>query len=291
MWWSGNDLAALGRLLAAGDEGVRAMRLQVPLPDGSVPALAAGCTVGTGGHWFGALAEFTGFRAELRVYDGVAIGVMANRQDAPTGARLDELAARLGLPASVLAPPPQRRAGPLPTGVLTAEGGAAWRFAPIAPGAGPVPAAVGSVEVSDLRFHLVDDGVGWSVLERATVSVGWEDDALVVRDGDTEIASLRSVGGEPPTGERLTGAVGWWWCPAAQAVVRVTHTNDSGLLLHRGQRPPEPLQAVGSRDGRCVLAAPWGLVELDVDGPSGQIVMHRAEGLRLERLVEASRPG
>ena len=305
MWWSGNDLAALARVLLAGDVAVRAMREQVPLPDGTVPGLATGCTVGAGGAWFGALAEFTGFRAELRVYDGVAIGVMANRQDAATGARLDALAAALGLPAAPAAAAPVRRPGPVPAGVLVGVGGAPWRFHPIDPGpddaAGPrvgpaadsasaaadvapsSPAAVCRAEVGGLSFHLVADGIGWAVVERPSVTAAWEDDALVVRDAAAEIARLQPVGGVAPSSERLAVLAGWWSCPSAHTVLRVEQRAGE-LWLHRGQQPPEPLVAVGERDGRSVLAAPWGLVELDADAGHGRIVLHRAEGLRLERI-------
>lgn len=316
MWWGGADLAALGRLLLGGDDAVRAMRAQVPLPDGTVPGLATGCTVGAGGHWFGALAEFTGFRAELRVYDGVAIGAMANRQDAATGARLDALATALGLPAPPAVPPPQRRPGALPVGVLVGVGGAPWRFhlvdagsggagsaaaGPVAQAAAPVTAtpaapahvppagAVGRAEVGGLSFHLVPDGIGWSVAERPSVTAAWEDEAFVVRDGLAELARLQPTGGEPPSPTRVAGVAGWWWCPSAQSVLRVVH-QDGELWLHRGHRPAEPLVAVGAAEGRVVLAAPWGLVELDLDGDEGRVVLHRAEGLRVQRIDAASRP-
>ena len=291
MWWSGHDLAALARLLLAGDGAVQAMRAQAPLPDGTVPSLATGCTVGAGGHWFGALAEFTGFRAELRVYDGVAIGAMANRQDAPTGARLDALAAELGLPAPPSVPTPVRRSASLPAGVLVGVGGAPWRFVPLDAGSASVPGAVGRAEVGGLSFHLVADGVGWAVAERPAVTAAWEGEVFVVRDGAAEIARLQPVGGALPSDEQVAGVVGWWWCPSAQAVLRVSAGGAGELWLHRGQRPPEALVVVGSRAGRCVLAAPWGLLELDLEGSSGRVVLHRAEGLRLERLAAVSRPG
>ena len=288
MWWSGNDLAALGRALLAGGPAVRAMREQVPLPDGTVPGLATGCTVGAGGAWFGALAEFTGFRAELRVYDGVAIGAMSNRQDAGTGVRLDALAAALGLPAAPAAAAPVRRPGPVPSGVLVGVGGAPWRFHPIDPGGDTAPAAVCRAEVGGLSFHLVADGIGWSVAERSSVAAAWEDDALVVRDGAAEIARLQPVGGAAPSADRLAVLAGWWSCPSAHTVLRIEQRGDE-LWLHRGQLAPEPLVAVGEREGRSVLAAPWGLVELDADGANGRIVLHRAEGLRLERIDAADR--
>jgi hypothetical protein len=134
-----------------------------------------------------------------------------------------------------------------------------------------------------LSFHLVPDGVGWSVAERRSVSVGWEDDALVVRDGAAEIARLQPVGGAATSTDRLAALVGWWSCPSAHTVLRIEQRGDD-LWLHRGQQAPEPLVAVGEREGRSVLAAPWGLVELDADGAHGRIVLHRAEGLRLERI-------
>jgi CubicO group peptidase (beta-lactamase class C family) len=289
MWWSGNDLVALGRVLLGGDGAVQAMRQQVALPDGSVPGLATGCAVDAGGAWFGGLAEFTGFRAEIRVYDGVAIGAMANRQDAAIASRLDALAAALGLPASPVAELPVRRPGPVPTGVLVGVGGAPWRFQPIGPGIDAAsdkpasPAAVCRAEVGGLSFHLVPDGVGWSVAERRSVSAGWEDDALVVRDGTAEIARLQPVGGAPPTADRQATLAGWWSCPSAHAVLRIEQRSGD-LWLHRGQQAPELLIAVGEREGRSVLAASWGLVELDADNAYGRIVLHRAEGLRLERI-------
>jgi D-alanyl-D-alanine carboxypeptidase len=296
MWWSGHDLAALGRALLAADPAVRAMRQQVPLPDGTVPGLATGCTVGAGGAWFGALAEFTGFRAELRVYNGVAIGAMSNRQDAATGARLDALAAALGLPAAPAAAAPVRRPGPVPAGVLVGVGGAPWRFHPIAPssdaaaGALSSPAAVCRAEVGGLAFHLVADGVGWAVAERPSVTAAWEDDTLVVRDAAAEIARLQPVGGVAPSAERLAAMAGWWSCPSAHTVLRVEQRAGE-LWLHRGQQPPEPLMAVGEREARSVLAAPWGLIELDADLMHGRVVLHRAEGLRLERIDAFDRSG
>jgi hypothetical protein len=286
MWWSGHDLAALGRLLLGGDPAVQAMREQVPLPDGTVPGLATGCTVGTGGAWFGGLAEFTGFRAELRVYDGVAIGAMSNRQDAAVGARLDALAAQVGLPAAPAAPPPVRREGPLPTGVLVGVGGAPWRFHRVDTAPAHAHRAVCRAEVGGLAFHLEPDGAGWSVAERRSVTAGWEDDALVVRDGAAEIARLQTMGGVPPDAQQLAGLAGWWSCPSAHTVLRIEWLG-ADLLLHRGQQPPEPLVAVGEREGRSVLAAPWGLVELDAATGDGRIVLHRAEGLRLERIGAA----
>jgi hypothetical protein len=86
-----------------------------------------------------------------------------------------------------------------------------------------------------------------------------------------------------PSAERLAAMAGWWSCPSAHTVLRVERRAGE-LWLHRGQQPPEPLVAVGERDGRSVLAAPWGLVELDADAGHGRIVLHRAEGLRLERI-------
>ena len=62
------------------------------------------------------------------------------------------------------------------------------------------------------------------------------------------------------------------------------------LVAVRAADDPEPLVAVGERDGRSVLAAPWGLVELDLGGDTGRVVLHRAEGLRLHRLADTSRP-
>jgi hypothetical protein len=184
-------------------------------------------------------------------------------------------------------------------GVLVGVGGAPWHFRSVdaVPGAEsvatPVPAppagAVGRAEVGGLSFHLVPDGIGWAVAERPSVTAGWEDEAFVVRDGVAELTRLQPAGGEPPPPELGAGVAGWWWCPSAQAVLHVS-AHDGGLWLQRGQRPPEPLVAVGSSAGRVVLAAPWGLVELDLAGDEGRVVVHRAEGLRLQRIGQPSRP-
>ncbi len=304
MWWAGNDLVALGRSLLANDAATQAMRQQVPLPDGSLPGLATGCTIGAGGAWFGALAEFTGFRAELRVYDGVAIGAMANRQDARVGPHLDALAAALGLPASPPTAQPVRREGPVPAGVLVGVGGAPWRFEPLAaqparddqasgnraPGdsARPGSAAVCRASVGGLVFHLVPDGIGWTVAERSSIGVAWEGEALVVRDGVVEMARLLPMAGRPLGADHLDMLAGWWWCPSAHTALHITRDGDT-TWLHRGQQPPEPLVAVGEREGRVVLAAPWGLLELDADGRHGRVVLHRAEGLVLERIDAVDR--
>jgi hypothetical protein len=56
-------------------------------------------------------------------------------------------------------------------------------------------------------------------------------------------------------------------------------------MLQRGQTVPEPMVPVGDRAGRWVMAAPWGLLELDHDGHAGRVILHRAEGLELQRLI------
>jgi hypothetical protein len=136
-----------------------------------------------------------------------------------------------------------------------------------------------------LSFHLVTSGDGWQVSELPSHSAGWEGDEFVLRDGPMERARLQEVGGARPTTTEMAGLTGWWWCPAADTTLRVTET-DGGLALQRGQSAPEPLLPAGDRDGRWVLAAPWGLLEFDHDGRHGRVVLHRAEGLRIRRLVD-----
>lgn len=293
MWWSGHDLLALGQTLlqsataadGEGDAVVEAMRRQVPLPDSSLPTLATGCTVSADGSWFGGLAEFTGFCAELRVYPdhGVAIGAMSNRQDGRLGQLLDAVAARLDVAPPALSAPATRRAGPAPSGTLIGMGGAPWHFRPADAAAG-APAGAITATVGTLSFHLVASGDEWQVSELPSHSAGWEGDEFVLRDGSAERARLQEVGGVGPTAHEMNGLAGWWWCPAAATALRVTET-DGGLFLQRGQSAPEPLLPAGDRDGRWVLAAPWGLLEFDHGGRHGRIILHRAEGLRIRRLV------
>ncbi len=285
MWWSGRDLAALGRTLLDGtDSSVRGLREQRPLPDGTIPTLASGCVVDPAG-WFGAMAEFVGFRAELRVDPArhVAIGAMANLQDAPVGPLLDALADALGLPGRRPITAPSPEPGPVPDGVLVGIGGAPWRF-----DATSDDAAVCQAHVGGLAFRLAPAGDAWRVVERPSVLAAWERGELVVRDGGAEIARLAAVGGTPATGTDLEGVAGWWWCPPARATLAI-ECADGSLHLRRGQRPAEPLLPVGDRDGRWVFAAPWGLVELDRDGDAGLVVLHRAECLPLQRLLPARR--
>jgi hypothetical protein len=291
MWWSGNDLAAFGRLLLGGglptaagsDSCVRRMRQQLALPDGTLPELAHGCLVSREG-WFGALAEFTGFRAEVRVYadDGVALGAMSNQQDAPIGALLDSVAAVLGVAGGSVAEVPAPTSGPVPDGVLVGVGGAPWIFRRPVAADDSADTAV-DVEVGTLRFALEAAGPAWRVRGRPAMRVAWEGADLVVRDADREVARLRSVGGRLAGPDELSDLAGWWWCPSADAVLHVERTA-GGLVLRRGQSAPEPLVPVGERHDRWVLAAPWGLLELDRDGMAGVVVLHRAEGLPLQRL-------
>jgi hypothetical protein len=117
-----------------------------------------------------------------------------------------------------------------------------------------------------------------------SLTAGWEGDDFVLRDGPAERARLHEVGGALPTAPELAGVEGWWWCPSAAVTLRVIES-DGGWMLQRGQSTPEPLQPAGDRDGRWVLAAPWGLVELDHDGLVGRVVLHRAEGLAVHRLA------
>lgn len=288
MWWSGNDLAAFGRMLLGGglptetgsDSCVRRMRQQLALPDGTVPDLAHGCLVSRDG-WFGALAEFTGFRAEVRVHpaDGVAIAAMTNQQDAPIGALLDSVAASMGVAGGSAAEVPDPTPGPTPDGVLVGVGGAPWTFRASV----DADAAV-DVEVGTLRFALQADGAAWHVAGRPAMRVAWEGADLVVRDSGREVARLRSVGGRAAADDELVGLAGWWWCPSADAALHVERIA-GGLVLRRGQSAPEPLVPVGERAGRWVLAAPWGLLELDRDGSAGVVVLHRAEGLPVHRLA------
>lgn len=284
LWWSGADLAAFGRWLLADHPEVVAMREQVPLADGSLPLLASGCTVATDGSWFGGAAEFTGFAAELRVYPtrGVAVGAMANRQDARPGRRLDSLAATLGLPAPAPVEPPRRRAGPAPVGTLIGVGGAPWHFR--APDGHDPSSGVRAVTIGTLTFHLLPDGDGWQVEGAATHTAGWEGDDFVVRDGPTELARLAVFDGRSLSAQEMAGLAGWWWCASAQTTLHVIES-DGELHLQRGQTAPERLTPVGWRSGCCVLAAPWGLLELEADGPTGRVVLHRAEGLELVRVV------
>ena len=293
MWWSGHDLLAFGRMLlrsaVAGDgdrdAAIDAMRRQVPLADRSLPTLATGCTVAGDGSWFGGLAEFTGFCAELRVYPqhGVALGAMSNRQDGHLSRLLDSVAERLDIPPPVVPPPPARRPGAPPFGALIGMGGAPWHFRPTSDADGSATDSI-AVDVGTLSFHLVASGDGWQVSELPSHSAGWEGDEFVVREGPEERARLREVGGAVPSAAVLAGLTGWWWCPAAGATLRVAE-NGEGLTLRRGQSAPEPLVPIGDREGRWVLATPWGLLELDHDGDQGRVVMPRAEGLRIRRLV------
>jgi CubicO group peptidase (beta-lactamase class C family) len=284
VWWSGNDLAAMGRWLLTGHPAITAMRERVPLPDGSLPTLATGCTVADDGSWFGGLAEFTGFCAELRVYPAhdVALGAMSNRQDGRLGQRLNSVATSLGIPEPVAADPPPRRPGPRPQGTLVGVGGAPWHFRADDDAHSPGDTLV--VTVGALSFHLVEAGNEWRVSEMPSNHAGWEGDEFVLRDGTSERARLHEIGGTPPTAAEMAGLAGWWWCPAAAASLRVT-TADDGLMLQRGQTVPEPLEPVGDRAGRWVMAAPWGLLEFDHDGHTGRVILHRAEGLELQRLV------
>lgn len=287
LWWTGTDMAAFGRWLLGDHPEVAAMRKRVPLPDGSLPTLASGCTVAADGSWFGGIAEFTGFAAELRVYPdhGIAVGAMTNRQDGRPGRRLDDVVRTLGLPEPVVAAPPQRRAAPAPTGTLVGAGGAPWHFRPDDP-AQPDDQVV-AVNVDSLSFRMVPIGDGWQVDGMPTHTAGWEGDEFVVRDRSTEVARLTAVDGDPPSDTLTPALAGWWWCAAAHTALEVTAADDE-WWLRRGQGAREPLRPVGERNGRWVLAAPWGLVELDHDGRRGRVVVHRAEGLELVRLVAHS---
>jgi CubicO group peptidase (beta-lactamase class C family) len=293
MWWSGIDLLAFGRMLlrgsrpsgGSGDPTVDAMREQVPLPDGSLPMLATGCTVAADGSWFGGLAEFTGFCAELRVYPErfVAIGAMSNRQDAKLTSVLDAIATRLGVEPTPAPAPPERRAGPAPRGTLVGVGGAPWHFR-TTDGIGDSTDRTLAVDVGDLSFHLDPSGDAWTVRELPSNTAGWEDGDFVLRDGSAERARLRPIGGTPPSTDELTEITGWWWCPSAATTLRVDST-DHGLTLRRGATAAEALIPIGSRDGRWVLAAPWGLLEIDRGGGRGQVVVHRAEGVPIQQLL------
>ncbi len=289
LWWTGTDMAAFGRWLLSNPPEVAAMRERVPLPDGPLPTLATGCTTAADGSWFGGIAEFTGFAAELRVYPehGVAIGAMTNRQDGRPGRRLDELARTLGLPEPVAAALPVRREAAAPSGTLVGAGGAPWHFRP----GDETSSDAASIEVAvdSLAFRLVPTADGWQVDGMPTHTAGWEGDEFVVRDRSAEVARLSVVGGDPLPAASMSAFTGWWWCASARTALQVAQ--DGGeLWLRRGQAPREPLRPVGARDGRWVFAAPWGLLELDRDGRRGRVVLHRAEGLELVRLVEPSSP-
>lgn len=280
MWWSGDDLAALGRWLLGDHPEVAELRRRVPLPDGTVPTIATGCTVAADGAWFGGAAEFTGFSAELRVYpaEGVAIGLLANRQEARPSRHLDALASTLGLAEPAMVEVRGLHAGRIPRGILVGVGGSAWRFGLQDPESRSL-----DVEVGDVSFRLVASGEAWQVEGVPTHVAGWDGDEFVVRDGRGELARLREVGGRPPAGVDLAGLRGWWWSPSASAVLHVTLEGDQ-LWLRRGQGPAERLLPVGERSDRWVLAAPWGLLELDRAGRCGAAVLGRAEGVPLERL-------
>lgn len=280
MWWCGADLAALGRWLLVDRPEVIEMRRQVPLPDGSVPTLATGCAVAPDGSWFGGSAEFTGFCAELRVYpgEGVAIGLMSNRQEAQPKRRLDLLANSLGLPQPTVVAPRRLTADRIPEGVLVGVGGSSWRFIVDDSDAGTI-----GVKVGELSLRLVPVGGLWQVEGAPSHTAGWDGDEFVVRDGNGELARLRVVGGGMPTDDDMARLAGWWWCPSACAALRVTHL-DGDLWIRRGQGPEETLSPVGERSGCWVLAAPWGLVEMERAGSGGSVTLGRAEGVRLVRL-------
>jgi len=292
MWWSGNDLLALGRaLLAPGlptatgesDRCIEALTERRPLLDGSLPALATGCSVSADSSWFGGLAEFAGFRAELRVYPdlGVAIGAMSNRQDARLSTLLDAAATELGAPFHSPSAPVGLRGGQLPRGVLVGLGGAPWKFDQHSDA--DRPEVRSRVVVGDLTFHLREGDGGWQVVERPSTVVGWDGSDLVVRDDVDELARLQAIGGAAPSAAVVRSLAGWWWCEAASAALRVVQ-GAAGAELHRGQAAPELLVPVGDREGRWVLAAPWGLLEFDHDGRTGRVVLHRAEGIVLQRM-------
>jgi D-alanyl-D-alanine carboxypeptidase len=284
VWWSGNDLAAMGRWMLSDHPAVTAMRERVPLPDGSLPTLATGCTVAADDSWFGGIAEFTGFCAELRVYPahGLALGAMANRQDVRLGQRIDAIANSLGIPEPPVVDPPRRRAGPAPHGTLVAIGGAPWHFRADDDASSSAGTLV--VSVGTLTFHLVASGDEWRVAELPSNHAGWEGDEFVLRDGTSERARLHEVGGTPPNATEMARLTGWWWCPAAAMALRVTMLDD-GPALQRGQTMPEPMVPLGDRAGRWVVATPWGLLEFDHDGRAGRVILHRAEGLELQRLI------
>lgn len=277
LWWSAKHMAAFGRLLVAGGPVVDAMRTRVPLPDGTVPDLATGCSVAPDGSWFGAAAEFTGFVGQLRVYDGVAIGAMSNRQDAPVGAVLDAVASSLGFSVVLPRPPEAFGPGPVPDGVLVGLGGAPWVFR--AHDDGTVAVSLGG-----LAFDIEPDDAAWRVKGRAAMTAGWVSGEFVVRDGAREVARLSPVGGGTLPVPALDELAGWWWCHAARTVLRIEHVGDA-LMLRRGQLPAEPLVVAGEREQRWVLAAPWGLIEFDRSLREGSVVLHRAEGLTIERLA------
>lgn len=289
LWWSGTDLAAFGRWLLGGHPEVEALRERVPLPDGSLPTLASGCSVATDGSWFGGAAEFTGFAAELRVYPDhrVAIGAMSNRQDGRPGRRLDDLAQALGLPAPAPVEPPRRRVGAAPAGTLIGVGGAPWSFRSL--DTSDASSAAIAVSVGNLAFQMIPAGDAWQVDGVPTHTAGWEGDDFVVREGPSELARLSVIGGPLPSPVEAAGLAGWWWCPPALSALHLIET-DGDLSLQRGQTPAEPLVRVGERSGRWVLAAPWGLLEFERDGRAGRVVLHRAEGLELVRLAADAAP-
>jgi CubicO group peptidase (beta-lactamase class C family) len=277
LWWSVSHLVGFGRLLLSGGPVVDAMRQRVALPDGTVPDLATGCSVAPDGSWFGAAAEFTGYAGQLRVYEAVAIGAMSNRQDAPVGALLDELATALGSPAAAPRPPEPFAPGPAPQGVLVGLGGAPWLFRAAADG-------LVAVSVGGVGFEMEPHGAAWRVKGRPAMAVGWVGDDLAVRDGTREVARLSPTSGGAAPDPVLREIAGWWWCREARAVLHL-EPGDGGLVLRRGQLAPEVVVPAGERAGRWVLAAPWGLLEFDGDLQSGAVVVHRAEGLPIERLA------
>lgn len=284
MWWSGHDIAAFCAHLLVADPAVRELRTQVKLPDGSLPELATGCFVRGGGRWFGGLAEFVGFRAELRVYpdDGVAVAAVANRQDGDVNALLDRFVVTRGSstddqPSAPIVEVDQ----PAPSGFMLAGDGAVWTFA----------AAADDrlrVSVGDLTFHASKNGNQWLVDEQPDTSLVWELSAssepeLVVRRGNAVLARLTPVPGEPATTDDVTDIVGYWACPSASTVLHIAR-DATAFTLQRGQLAPEPLVPVGQRDGRWLLATPWGAVALDPGLRSGDVSLARAEALAIHRV-------
>ncbi len=312
LWLSPADLAALLRALLVPDgalgPAVAALSHVDPLPDGSVPALASGCTTGaTAGHrWFGGLAEFVGAKAELRVYpdDGLAVAVVANTAASPVGAAVDRaVIAATGWrsadspdsPDSPEAPEvpevPELEHGPAPSGWWIGATGGAWRFEASAEGEGTREGL--RVTTGTLRFDAAPspDGHGWAVVARPSVRVGWHGAELVVRDGTAELARLRPGPSVPVDAATLAAVAGHHECPSARTtlVVSVAPPDGSitaGVTVRRGSLPPEPGEVLGldERGPTVVIATSWGLLRLAADGLRGAAVLGRAEAVPLLRI-------